>query len=154
MSRGRNLPPEMAAYLLGFPQNQRFCGKRNRNGMNDFSRLRGKEWYEVCGDEAGNIPGEMEALCSFFLPRSILCRPSLLPSALVLACGAWWICWRATDRIILAPMLMCHKVAYKNWYAALLFQTNIVKNDEIFWGFTYHIVNNAWFIGIFMVTLS
>ena len=26
----------------------------------------------------------MEALCSFFLPRSILCRPSLLPSALVL----------------------------------------------------------------------
>ena len=31
----------------------------------------------------------MEALCSFFLPRLILCRPLLLLSALVLACGAW-----------------------------------------------------------------
>ena len=74
VSRGRNLPPEMAAFFI-----------------------------------AGGSPGEMEALCSFFLPRLILCRPLLLPSALVLACGALSICWRAMDRIILAQMLMVNK---------------------------------------------
>ena len=32
----------------------------------------------------------------------------------VLACGAWSICWRAMDRTTQVPMLMCHKVTYKN----------------------------------------
>ena len=53
----------------------------------------------------------MEALCSSFLPLLILCRLSLFRWALVWACGAWLICWRATARITRAPMLMYSKEA-------------------------------------------
>ena len=55
--------------------------------------------------------GGSEAICSFSLLPSTLCRPSLLPSALALACGAWSICWRATARTTLPPMLMYGKEA-------------------------------------------
>ena len=62
---------------------------------------------------AGNIPGEMEAIWSSFLLLSIPYRPWLWLSALVLACGALSICWRAMDRITLDRMLMCHKETHK-----------------------------------------
>ena len=32
-------------------KSKRLCGKRSRSGKSDFSRLRGKERYEACGDE-------------------------------------------------------------------------------------------------------
>ena len=60
---------------------------------------------------AGNIPGEMEAIWSSFLLLSIPYRPWLWLSALVLACGALSICWRAMDRITLDRMLMYDKEA-------------------------------------------
>ena len=52
---------------------------------------------------AGEKPGEMEAICSSFLPLLILCRPLLWLWALAWACGALSICWRATARTILVP---------------------------------------------------
>ena len=55
---------------------------------------------------AGEKPGEMEAICSSFLPLLILCRPLLWLSALVWACGALSISWRATARTTLAPTLV------------------------------------------------
>ena len=97
--------------------------------MSDFSRLRGNERYEVCGDESrgsaaarnggffhgrGVAPGEMEDLCSFLLLPLLPCKRSSWRWALDLPCGAWSICWRATARITQRPMLMCHKVTYKN----------------------------------------
>ena len=59
---------------------------------------------------AGEKPGEMEAICSSFLPLLILCRPLLWLSALAWACGALSISWRGTAAIIPVPMLMCDKV--------------------------------------------
>ena len=60
--------------------------------MSDFSRLRGNERYEVCGDESrgfvaaarnggffhgrGVAPGEMEDLCSFLLLPLLPCKLS------------------------------------------------------------------------------
>ena len=44
-----------AAYHLGFPQNQRFCGKRRSSGMSELSRLRGSEGYETCDDETKEV---------------------------------------------------------------------------------------------------
>ena len=52
---------------------------------------------------AGGKPGEMEAICSSFLPLLILCRPLLWLWTLAWACGALSICWRATARTILVP---------------------------------------------------
>ena len=52
---------------------------------------------------AGENPGEMEAICSSFLPLLILCRPLLWLSALAWACGALSICWRATVPTTRAP---------------------------------------------------
>ena len=63
---------------------------------------------------AGENPGEMEAICSSFLPLLILCRPLLWLSALAWACGALSISWRDTAAIIPVPMLMCRKVTHKN----------------------------------------
>ena len=109
----------------GLPQNRRFCGKRSRSGMSDFSRLRGNERYEVCGDESRGSaaarnggffhsrehPGEMEDLCSFLLLPLLPCKLSSWRWALALPCGAWSICWRATARITQRPMLMYGKEA-------------------------------------------
>lgn len=55
---------------------------------------------------AGENPGEMEAICSSFLPLLILCRPLLWLWALAWACGALSISWRGTAAIIPVPMLM------------------------------------------------
>ena len=59
--------------------------------MSDFSRLRGNERYEVCGDESrgsaaarnggffhgrGVAPGEKEDLCSFLLLPLLPCKLS------------------------------------------------------------------------------
>ena len=63
---------------------------------------------------AGETPGEMEAICSSFLPLLILCRPLLWLSALVWACGALSISWKVMVPTIQVPMLMYHKVAYKH----------------------------------------
>ena len=60
---------------------------------------------------AGETPGEMEAICSSFLPLLILCRPLLWLSALAWACGALSISWRGTAAIIPAPMLIYGKEA-------------------------------------------
>ena len=49
---------------------------------------------------AGEKPGEMEAICSSFLPLLILCRPLLWLWALAWACGALSISWRGTAAII------------------------------------------------------
>ena len=75
------------------------------------------------------FPGEMEAICSSFLLPSILCRPSLLPSALALACGAWSICWRAMVRITPVPMLMYGKVSQENYVE--LTAASAIPNKEI-----------------------
>ena len=48
---------------------------------------------------AGEKPGEMEAICSSFLPLLILCRPLLWLWALAWACGALSISWRGTAAI-------------------------------------------------------
>lgn len=61
--------------------------------MSDFSRLLENERYEIGGDEAGTIPGEMEAICSFSLLPLLPCKLW----ALALPCVAWSICWRVTD---------------------------------------------------------
>ena len=55
---------------------------------------------------AGEKPGEMEAICSSFLPLLILCRPLLWLWALAWACGALSISWRGTAAIIPAPKLI------------------------------------------------
>ena len=49
---------------------------------------------------AGEKPGEMEAICSSFLPLLILCRPLLWLWALAWACGALSISWRGTAAIV------------------------------------------------------
>ena len=94
--------------------------------MSDFSRLRGTERYEGCGDESRGYvaaarnggffhgrghPGEMEDLCSFLLLPLLPCKLSSWRWALALPCGAWSICWRATARITQLPMLMYGKEA-------------------------------------------
>lgn len=65
--------------------------------MSDFSRLLENERYEIGGDEAGTIPGEMEAICSFSLLPLLPCKLW----ALALPCVAWSICWRAKDQTTL-----------------------------------------------------
>ena len=61
--------------------------------------------------------------------------------ALAWACGALSICWRATARTTLAPMLMCHKVTHKNLIDShpysVIFRTHIhFRNvSEIFESF-------------------
>ena len=59
----------------------------------------------------GKIPEKWRLIWHFSHLQSTLYRPSLSRSALALACGAWSICWRATARIIQAPMLMYSKEA-------------------------------------------
>ena len=59
---------------------------------------------------AGEKPGEMEAICSSFLPLLILCRPLLWLWALAWACGALSISWKVMVPTIQVPMLMCDKV--------------------------------------------
>lgn len=53
-------------------------------------------------------------LCSFSLPPSLPCRPSLWLWALAWVFGASSISWRATAPTTPAPMLMCGKVTNKN----------------------------------------
>ena len=121
MTTSTTRTPLYNLWQKGLPQNRRFCGKRSRSGMSDFSRLRGNERYEVCGDESrgsaaarnggffhgrGFVPGEMEDLCSFLLLPLLPCKLSSWRWALALPCGAWSICWRATARITQRPMLM------------------------------------------------
>ena len=51
------------------------------------------------------------------------CRLSLLPWALVSACGAASTCWKVTVRITPAQMLMCHKETHKRLIdSSLLFR--------------------------------
>ena len=126
MTTSTTRTPLYNLWQKGLPQNRRFCGKRSRSGMSDFSRLRGNERYEVCGDESrgsaaarnggffhgrGVAPGEMEDLCSFLLLPLLPCKLSSWRWALALPCGAWSICWRATARITQLPMLMYGKEA-------------------------------------------
>ena len=118
MTTSTTRTPLYNLWQKGLPQNRRFCGKRSRSGMSDFSRLRGNERYEVCGDESrgsaaarnggffhgrGFVPGEMEDLCSFLLLPLLPCKLSSWRWALALPCGAWSICWRATARITQRP---------------------------------------------------
>ena len=117
MTTSTTRTPLYSLWLKGLPQNRRFCGKRSRSGMSDFSRLRGNERYEVCGDESRGSaaarnggffhgrghPGEMEDLCSFLLLLLLPCKLSSWRWALALPCGAWSICWRATARITQRP---------------------------------------------------
>ena len=126
MTTSTTRTPLYNLWQKGLPQNRRFCGKRSRSGMSDFSRLRGNERYEVCGDESrgsaaarnggffhsrGFALGEMEDLCSFLLLPLLPCKPSSWHWALALPCGAWSICWRATARITQLPMLIYGKEA-------------------------------------------
>ena len=78
---------------------------------------------------AGETPGEMEAICSSFLPLLILCRPLLWLSALAWACGALSISWRGTAAIIPAPMLMYGKVSQENYVE--LTAASAIPNKEI-----------------------
>ena len=52
MTTSTTRTPLYNLWQKGLPQNRRFCGKRSRSGMSDFSRLCGNERYEVCGDES------------------------------------------------------------------------------------------------------
>ena len=79
----------------------------------------------------GKIPEKWRLIWHFSHLQSTLYRPSLLLSALALACGAWSICWRATARITRAPMLMCGKVTHKNLIdSSPLFRKNIISKPS------------------------
>ena len=79
----------------------------------------------------GKIPEKWRLIWHFSHLQSTLYRPSLLLSALALACGAWLICWRATARITRAPMLMCGKVTHKNLIdSSPLFRKNIISKPS------------------------
>ena len=86
---------------------------------------------------AGEKPGEMEAICSSFLPLLILCRPLLWLSALAWACGALSISWRATARTTLVPMLMCGKVTNDNLIDSSHYFRNTDQYEKLMWGFSY-----------------
>lgn len=86
---------------------------------------------------AGETPGEMEAICSSFLPLLILCRPLLWLSALAWACGALSISWRGTAAIIPAPMLMCGKVTNDNLIDSSHYFRNTDQYEKLMWGFSY-----------------
>ena len=79
-------------------------------------------------------------LCSFSLPPSLPCRPSLWPWAPAWACGASSISWRATAPTTPAPMLMCHKVTHKNLIDNRLLFRNL--DDEIYCTISTNIFQN------------
>lgn len=72
--------------------------------------------FRLCGFHRKNhketIPAHKIWISS--IAQSMFCRPSSLPSELVLASGASSTCWKVTEMIIRAQMLMCHKVTHKN----------------------------------------
>lgn len=72
--------------------------------------------FRLCGFHRKNhketIPAHKIWISS--IAQSMFCRPSSLPSEPVLASGASSTCWRVTEMIIRAQMLMCDKVAHKN----------------------------------------
>ena len=78
---------------------------------------------------AGENPGEMEAICSSFLPLLILCRLSLLRWALVWACGALSTSWKVMVPTIQVPMLMYGKVSQENYVE--LTAASAIPNKEI-----------------------
>ena len=71
--------------------------------------------FRLCGFHRKNhketIPAHKIWISS--IAQSMFCRPSSLPSEPVLASGASSTCWRVTEMIIRAQMLMCGKVTHK-----------------------------------------
>lgn len=72
--------------------------------------------FRLCGFHRKNhketIPTHKIWISS--IAQSMFCRPSSLPSEPVLASGASSTCWRVTEMIIRAQMLMCGKVTHNN----------------------------------------
>lgn len=69
--------------------------------------------FRLCGFQRKNhketIPAHKIWISS--IAQSMFCRPSSLPSELVLASGASSTCWKVTEMIIRGLMLMVNKVA-------------------------------------------
>lgn len=97
--------------------------------------------FRLCGFHRKNhketIPAHKIWISS--IAQSMFCRPSSLPSELVLASGASSTCWKVTEMIIRAQMLMCGKEAKTNRQQSLLFRSkrNMV---EMFISLCYTII--------------
>lgn len=97
--------------------------------------------FRLCGFHRKNhketIPAHKIWISS--IAQSMFCRPSSLPSEPVLASGASSTCWRVTEMIIRAQMLMCGKEAKTNRQQSLLFRSkrNMV---EMFISLCYTII--------------
>ena len=72
--------------------------------------------FRLCGFHRKNhketIPAHKIWISS--IAQSMFCRPSSLPSELVLASGASSTCWKVTEMLIRAQMLMVNKEAQQN----------------------------------------
>lgn len=51
--------------------------------------------------------------------------------------GAASTCWRVTDRITPAAMLMCGKVTHKNFTDSSHYFRNTDQYEKLMWGFSY-----------------
>lgn len=97
--------------------------------------------FRLCGFHRKNhketIPAHKIWISS--IAQSMFCRPSSLPSEPVLASGASSTCWRVTEMIIRAQMLICGKEAKANRQQSLLFRSkrNMV---EMFISLCYTII--------------
>lgn len=97
--------------------------------------------FRLCGFHRKNhketIPAHKIWISS--IAQSMCCRPSSLPSEPVLASGASSTCWRVTEMIIRAQMLICGKEAKANRQQSLLFRSkrNMV---EMFISLCYTII--------------
>ena len=88
--------------------------------------------FRLCGFHRKNhketIPAHKIWISS--IAQSMFCRPSSLPSEPVLASGASSTCWRATEMIIRAQMLMCGKVTHKNLIDSLHYSEKLTKKKQ------------------------
>ena len=74
------------------------------------------------------LPFPASYIWSFSIPQSMSFRRSLRRLAVVLAFGASSTCWKATEMIIRAQMLMCDKVTHKKLIDSNLLFRKISRN--------------------------
>ena len=95
--------------------------------------------FRLCGFHRKNhketIPAHKIWISS--IAQSMFCRPSSLPSEPVLASGASSTCWRVTEMIIRAQMLMCGKVTNDNLIDSSHYFRNTDQYEKLMWGFSY-----------------
>ena len=127
-------PPERADFYIYIRHpfrkgGRRQCSRHTRNAKSEGKHNRKFERrsrnrqphtaassFRLCGFHRKNhketIPAHKIWISS--IAQSMFCRPSSLPSEPVLASGALSTCWRATEMIIRAQMLMVNKEAQQN----------------------------------------